>query len=439
MTDADPAPVLDRGHLLPAIVTPPPGPRSRLLALGLERVEAPGVNTVYQGQAAIAWQEARGSNVVDMDGNRYIDLTSGFGVASVGHAHPRVVAAVRAQADRLLHGLGDVHPHPGRVELAARLCDLLPVDDARVYFAASGADAVEIALETAQLATGKPGVLAFEPAYHGCTLGARAVTSRPAFRDPFTEHLHDHVHRLPYGCGHAALDEVLSRGDIGCAIVEPVIGREGGIVPPPGWLRALADTCAARGVVLIADEIFTGFGRTGYWFACQAEALRPDLMCVGKALGGGVPIAAVVGRAQLMEAWRTPGACLHTATFLASPVACAAALAVLDILEEHDLPARALALGRRIEERLGALAHGERARHPDQPGISQVRGRGMLWGVETRTAGLASAWARECLQRGVLLLAEDTHLRLDPPLVITDQQLDAALDILDQALAAVSS
>jgi 4-aminobutyrate aminotransferase-like enzyme len=420
------------------MVTPPPGPRSRRLALELERVEAPGVNTVYQGQAAIAWHRALGSNVVDVDGNRYLDLTSGFGVASVGHAHPRVVAAVRAQAGRLLHGLGDVHPHPGRARLAARLCGLVPVDDARVYFAASGADAVEIALGTAQLATGKPGVVAFEPAYHGCTLGARAVTSRPAFREPFIAHLHDHVRRLPYGCDRAALDQALGQGDIGCVIVEPVVGREGGIVPPPGWLRELAEACAARGVALIADEIFTGFGRTGHWFACQADDVRPDLMCVGKALGGGVPIAAVVGRAPLMEAWRTSGACLHTATFLANPVACAAALAVLELLDEQGLPARALALGRRIEERLRALADRERARRPEQPSIGAIRGRGMLWGVETCTAELASAWARACSQRGLLLLAEDTHLRLDPPLVITGEQLDAALDILDQALVAVS-
>jgi len=170
---------LESGSLLPEILTPPPGPRARVMAGRLEASEAPGINTLVAGATAMLWDEALGSNVVDVDGNRYIDLTAGFGVAAVGHRHPAVVTAVREQAEQLVHGLGDVYAHPARLELAERLCSLAPLADPRVYFAVSGADAVEIALKTGRLHSGRPGVLAFEPAYHGTTLGALAATARP--------------------------------------------------------------------------------------------------------------------------------------------------------------------------------------------------------------------------------------------------------------------
>jgi len=365
------------GDQLPRIVHPPPGPRSRALALDLERLEAPGVNTVAGGAGAeppILWDTARGANVQDVDGNRYVDLTSGFGVAAVGHRHPRVVAAVRRQAGRLLHGLGDVHAHPLRVALAARLVGLAPVDEPQVFFAVSGAEAVEIALETALAATGRPGIVAFDPSYHGLTLGALAATSRPAFRAPFTAYLHPHVRRLPFGCPPAAVAAALAStagsaasagsaagspaaansgrpgppehsgtpgtsasGPAGAVLVEPIVGREGVLPPPPGWLAAVARLCREAGAVLIADEIFTGFGRTGRLFAVEAEGVRPDVLCCGKALGGGLPIAAVLARRSLFQVWSTPGEALRTSTFLANPVACAAALAVPALGEQVDL------------------------------------------------------------------------------------------------------
>ncbi|MGB6335647.1 MAG: aspartate aminotransferase family protein, partial [Thermoanaerobaculia bacterium] len=346
---------LSRGDLLPKIVTPPPGRRARQLSRSLARAEAPGVNTLQAGAPTILWQEAKGANVLDVDGNRFLDLTSGFGVAAVGHRHPRVVAAVRRQAGELLHGLGDVHAHPQRVRLAARLRRRVPVDDAQVYFAVSGADAIEIALKTALLATGRPGIVAFDPAYHGLTLGALHATSRPEFQLPFARHLHSHVHRLPYGCLLGALDKVLGEGnDTGAVILEPIVGREGVIPPPAGWLRGVADLCTEHGALLVADEILTGFGRTGDWFAVDAERVRPDVLCCGKALGGGMPIAATVGRREVLAAWRTSGEALHTATFIAHPAACAAALEVLEILADDKLPQRAARLGSALEQRLGA-------------------------------------------------------------------------------------
>ena len=418
------------GDLPPRIVSPPPGPRSRALSADLRELEAPGVNTLPGGDpaaASVLWEEACRSNVRDVDGNIYIDLTAGFGVAAVGHRHPRVVEAVREQAGRLLHGLGDVAAHPLRVELARRLVRLAPVDDPQVFFSISGAEAVEIALKTALGSTGRPGIVAFEPSYHGLTLGALTVTSREAFRAPFAAHLHPHVHRLPFACDPGRVEEVLRRGDVGCVLLEPIVGREGVLVPPPGWLPDVAEICRRRSSLLIADEIFTGFGRTGRLFAVEHEGVRPDVLCCGKALGGGLPIAAVVARRDLFRCWETPGEALHTATFLANPVACAAALATLDVLEEEDLSARASRLGEDLGRRLRTW--------PERfPAVEEVRGRGLLWGVQLRTGRQAKEWTAEAWSRGVLLLAggpEGRVAQIVPPLTIGEEQMGAAVGVLE--------
>lgn len=415
------------GDLPPSILTPPPGPRSRELSAALAALEAPGVNTIAGGHPSILWEEARGANVRDVDGNLYVDLTSGFGVAAVGHRHPRVAAAVRAQADRLLHALGDVMAHPLRVELARRLVALAPVDDPQVYFAISGAEAVEIALKTALAATRRPGILAFAPSYHGLTLGALAVTSREEFRSPFAAHLHSHVRRLPFGGNLAEIEALLAAGEVGAAIVEPIVGREGVLIPPEGWLAGLAAACRRNGALLIADEIFTGFGRTGRLFAVEHVGVRPDLLCCGKALGGGVPIAAVLARRDLFRCWETPGEARHTATFLANPLACAAALATLDVLAEEELTLRAARLGDELGRRLAAWP----GRYP---AVAAVRGHGLLWGIELRTAEIAKRWMLGAWSRGVLVLAGGPEGRVGqivPPLTVREEQLAAALEILE--------
>jgi 4-aminobutyrate aminotransferase / (S)-3-amino-2-methylpropionate transaminase / 5-aminovalerate transaminase len=424
------------GDLLPQIVVPPPGPRSRELSAALRELEAPGINTLAAGAgsepapASILWEEARGANVRDVDGNLYVDLTSGFGVAAVGHRHPRVVAAVREQAGRLLHGLGDVHAHPLRIALARRLTAIASVDDPQVFFAISGAEAVEIALKTAAGATGRPGILAFEPSYHGMTLGALAVTSREAFRAPFAAHLHGHVRRLPFGTEPQRMEDELARGDVGAVIVEPIVGREGVLVPPPGWLAGLAEICRRHGALLIADEIFTGFGRTGRLFAVEHEGVRPDVLCCGKALGGGLPIACVIARRDLFRCWETPGEALHTATFVANPPACAAALAALDVLLEEDLPGRAARLGEDLGQRLAAWPQRFAA-------VAEVRGRGLLWGIEIRSREQAKRWVQEVWSRGVLLLCggpEGRVAQIVPPLTVREEQLETAVEILESVL-----
>lgn len=435
---------LVRGDSLPEIVTPPPGPRSRALCRDLARFEAPGVNTLgppgapgSQGGEPTpvpVWEEALGSNVLDVDGNRFVDLTSGFGAAAVGHRHPRVVAAVREQSEHLLHGLGDVAAHPARIELARRLADLVPVDEPRIHFAVSGADAVEVAAKTAILATGRPGLVAFAPAYHGLSLGALALSAREHFRRPFSQHLHPHVHRLPFACDPGKLDRLAARrpdGGIAAVVLEPAVGREGVVFPQPDWLSHVADVCRRHGVLLIADEVFTGFGRTGELFALDDEAIRPDLLCCGKALGGGLPIGAVAGRAELMAAWESGGEALHTGTFLANPLSCAAALAVLDVLAEEDLVARARRLGSMIGPRVAAWAFAH-------PRVTATRGRGLLWGVELESAAAAKATTTALLARGVLALAggpEGRVVQLVPPLTIAEEQLRTALDRLEECLS----
>lgn len=213
---------------------------------------------------------------------------------------------------------------------------------------------------------------------------------------------------------------LLSSQGIGCVIVEPIVGREGVLVPPAGWLAELARLCRKHSALLIADEIFTGFGRTGRLFAVEHEGVRPDLLCCGKALGGGLPIAAVVGRRDLFRCWETSGEARHTATFVANPLACAAALAVLDILEDDDLPARAARLGEKVRHRLSARG---------------VRGRGLLWGLELPSAEAAKRWTSAALGRGVILLAggpEGRVAQIVPPLTISEKLLDMALAVLQE-------
>jgi 4-aminobutyrate aminotransferase-like enzyme len=427
---SEPGAALVAGDLGPAIAVRPPGPRSRELAAVLAQCEAPGVNTVSAGPSVV-WAQAVGSNVLDVDGNRYVDLTSGFGVAAIGHRHPRVVTAIAEQSARLVHGLGDVAAHPARAELAQRLCALAPMPGARVYFAVSGSDSVEIALKTAVLATGRCDVLAFEPAYHGTSMGALALTSRQAFTAPFAAIVARTTHRLPYGCTASELEGALARcgESLACVVFEPVVGREGVHFPPPGWLASVAERARAHGALVIADEIFTGFGRTGALFASTAEGVVPDLVCCGKALGGGLPIAAVLGRSDLMAAWDRPGEAIHTATFLAHPLACAAAIATLDVLTEESLAARAATLGASIESRAG--------RWRALGGVVSVRGRGLLWAIELAEARAAGRAVERALERGLLVLtcgAEGRTLQIVPPLTIRREQLEIALDLLEEVL-----
>jgi len=419
--------------LPPALVTAVPGPRSRELARRLRAVESRNV-TCLEPEPPIFWARAAGANVWDVDGNRFLDLGGAFAVANVGHAHPRVVRAVAEQAERLLHGMGDVHPPEVKVELLEALAARFPGGGpARAVLGSSGADAVEAALKTAQLATGRAGVLAFEGAYHGLSYGALDVTWRAEFRAPFAARLPGRTWFARFG--DAEDTRRVAGGapeEIGAILVEPIQGRGGVRIPPPGFLAALRGLCDERGWLLIADEIFTGFGRTGRMFACERDAVVPDLLCVGKGLASGMPLSACLGRAEVMDAWPVShGEALHTQTFLGHPPSCAAGVAALAVLDDENLVARAARNG---AEALAFLE--ERA--AGRPGVKDVRGAGLMLGIECDTPERAARAVQGALQRGVLLLPSGDDgrvLSVTPPLCIERDALRAGLEELLSCLA----
>ncbi|MCZ6782304.1 MAG: aspartate aminotransferase family protein [Proteobacteria bacterium] len=418
--------------LAPELQTAIPGPRSRALAVRLAAVESANVTCLEP--APVFWERAQGANVWDVDGNRFVDLGGAFGVANVGHAHPRVTAAIREQSDRLLHGMGDVHPPACKVELLEALCRRFPGGGpARAILGSSGSDALESALKTAILETGRAGVIAFEGGYHGLSLGALDLTWRADFRDPFDERLAHQTRFARFGDA----DDVLRIADewggaVGAVVVEPIQGRGGERVPPQGFLSALRELCDHRGWLLIADEIYTGFGRTGRMFACEHEGVVPDLLCVGKGLASGMPISACVGRAAVMDAWpASKGEALHTQTFLGHPLGCAAALASLTVLDDEKLVENAAALG---EAALDWL----RQRLTGCDAVRDVRGLGLMLGVECTSGARAADAAAKALGRGVIVLPsgdDGSVLSITPPLSIERDTLLDALEVLAECLS----
>ncbi len=420
-----------------SIVTAVPGPRSRELAAELARYEAPGV-TYLGDDWPVFWERAEGALVWDVDGNRYLDLTSAFGVAATGHRNAAVIAAIEAQARTLIHGMGDVHPTEVRTRLLRRLAELAPGDLTKSYLATSGAEAVEFALKTALLATKKPRVLAYHGAYHGLSLGALEVAGIDKFRAPFAPLVPDRATFLPYPGRGDSLDDTLATArralerdaEIGAVIVEPIQGRGGVIVPPDGFLRGLRALCDERALLLILDEIYTGFGRTGMMFACEREGIVPDLLCVGKAIAGGVPLAATIGTPRAIDAWpASAGEALHTSTFLGNPLACAAALAQLDELERLDVCARVRAGEASLGEHLRALR--------SLSGVRDVRGVGYLWAVEFEKASRANRVVVRGLGNGLVLLQSGptgTSVTIAPPLTIEDRQLARALELFERTV-----
>lgn len=424
-------PSVDAGAALPQIVTEVPGPHSLRLARELAQSESPNI-TYLAPDFPVFWDAAAGSLVRDVDGNTFLDMTAAFGVAGVGHSHPEVVAAVKAQADKLLHGMGDVHPSAVKVALCARLALLSPLPETQVILGQNGADAVEAALKTAVLATGKRGVLAFEGGYHGLSYGALDTTARADFRAPFAGQLGRFTSHVPYGCPMSTIDAALATEEFGAVLAEPVQGRGGIVVPPDGWLRELRALCTARGVLLILDEIFTGWGRTGDWFACLHDDVVPDILCVGKAMGGGLPISACLAGRTLMACWpKSTGEALHTSTFLGNPLACAASLAALNVLERDNLPRQARTMG---AEFLGGL----RALCAEFPAVlADARGRGLMLGLVFHRRDMALSMVPAALRRGLLVLpaGDGSVLEFVPPLVVSRAQVGWCLAMLRELLS----
>jgi 4-aminobutyrate aminotransferase-like enzyme len=440
---------MDVSGELPDVKVRPPGPSSRELAARLEAVESPAfearrdTRTVASGadQAPIVYARGSGSNVFDVDGNRYVDLTAGFGALVLGHGPNAAVDAARSAMVDLPLALGDVYASELKVRACEAIAALFPEPGARVMLGLSGADAVTCALKSAALATKKMGVVAFEGAYHGLSYGPLAACGlAPSFREPFAAQLGVKVTFAPYPSqddprgASVALDETLSHvraalrtGDIGAVLVEPLLGRGGCVVPPAGLLSALRALADEAGALLVLDEVWTGMGRSGAMLASGPEGVVADVICLGKGLGGGVPISACVGRASVMQAWGAHGgSTIHTGTHFGSPPACAAALATLEAVQ-GGLTVRAASVGATFIEELTAAGTGARGRWT-------VTGRGLMVGVRLPDASRALATARALLERGYIVLtggARGDCLTLSPPLTIAPELLSAFVAALD--------
>ena len=413
------------------------------------------------GSWPIVWERAKGVHVWDADGKKYLDLTAAFGVAAAGHANPNVVKAGQKQMGKLLHAMGDVHPHAQKAQLARELSRLTferwakknPHSALRnpqwgkVIFSNSGFEAVESALKTALLATGKRGVIAFEGGYHGLGYGALNATHREHFRGPFRPQLRAFGHFAKFPTAAAdlkslelSLHKLFRREKIGAILVEPIQARGGINIPPPEFLPLLRKLCDEHGALLILDEIYTGFGRTGKWFACEHSSTVPDLICLGKALTGGFPLSACVGRADVMDtAWpASTGEAIHTSTFLGHPVGCAMALAQISEIRRLKLCERSAPLGKFL---LGEL---HRIRNPQSAIRTSPRGLGLMAGIELTlpngqpATGASLTAIKKLLHRGYIFLPEGEHanvISFTPPLTITRAQLTKAVNELKNVLA----
>ncbi len=434
------------GSLSPAVRKPVPSDTGRAWIDRLAANECPAFTTrrkrraEYSGAShdPIVWVEAKGCNVLDADGNRYVDLTGGFGVALLGHGHPAVVAAVQAQAQTLLHALGDLHPSDRKISILERLCALGPWDKTRGMLSLSGSDAITAALKTAALATGRSGVLAFEGSYHGLGYGPLSVSSySERFRQPFEAQLNPNVQFAPWPSDaddpRPFDPSKIDWRQVGAVLFEPVQGRNGVRIPPPGFLAAVESACRDHGAVLIADEIFSGLGRCGSWWRSVAEGCTPDILCVGKALGGGLPISACLGSEQVMSAWGSPDQqAIHTGTFYGNPLSAAAALATLDVIETEDLVSVCATRGASF----AAMLQDAKLR-----GVRQLRQVGLMLGVELSEPQAALRVSRELLEKGYLVLPAGQSanvIQLLPPVSLSDARFSEFTETFDATLRSSS-
>jgi 4-aminobutyrate aminotransferase/(S)-3-amino-2-methylpropionate transaminase len=429
-----------------------PGPRSRAL---MARREAAVPRGPYHATPIFA-AKAEGAVIEDVDGNRYIDFAGGIGCLNMGHRAPRVVSAIREQLDKFLHLCFSVTPYESYIALAEKLNALAPGKfPKKTFIINTGAEAVENAVKIARAYTKRPAVICFEDAFHGRTLLAMTLTSKTnPYKVGFAPFASD-VYRIPYAYPYRAesgataesfaqhLEDAFKRvvvpESVAAVIAEPVLGEGGFVVPPRDYFRILHNICRKHGILLIADEVQSGFARTGKWFASEHFGIEPDLITTAKSLGGGMPIAAVTGRAEIMDAPIVGGL---GSTFAGNPVSCVAALAAIETIEKEGLLARSTAIGKRFGERA-------RAWQKKWPLVGDVRGLGGMCALElvrnpktlepadTETKDLA----HYCYEHGLITITAGTYnniMRILVPLIITDEQLDEAFGVLEAGLATVA-
>ena len=450
------------GKSLPKVITELPGPNSKELARLTEKYEPRGIISTQKNENIIFWRKAHDANVYDVDGNLFIDCTSGFGVAAVGHSNASVTAAIQEQSNQLLHSVGEIFPHSLRAKLAEAIIQIAGRHlDYQLIFTNSGSEAVEVAIKTAILFTKKSGVISFVGGFHGQSIGALAVSSQREFRDPFTQVISPKTVFVTYpnpyrpnmlhedsDTGAMCLqsiesllqDRVSGIPDIGAIVVEPIQGVHGYIVPPPNFLSGLRVLCNKYKILLIADEIFTGFGRTGNWLAMDHENVVADITCVGKAMTGGLPLAACIAKREIMNAWDTDGfISLHGSTFAPNPLSCAAALATIEQMNSLKLIEKSEAVGQKLLEKFYELKEKFGV-------IGDVRGRGMALAIEL----VKDRYSKEpnpeatskiigfMLSKGVMCISTGypigNVIAFSPPLVISEAQLDYVVATLSEGL-----
>src|SRR5271154_699794 len=436
--------------------TPIPGPRSQAL---MKRRHAAVVRAAYHATPVFV-AKAEGAVVEDVDGNRLIDLAGGIGCLNTGHRAPAVIDALRRQLDRFLHTSFNVLPYESYIAVCERLNSLVPVKGVKkTLLVNTGAEAVENAIKIARSYTKRQAVISFEDAFHGRTYMAMAATSKTHPYKAGFEPFPSDVYRIPYAycyrCSYSmkypscevhcarhiedTFKRVVAAESVAAVIVEPILGEGGFVTPPAEFYPTLGAICRKHGILLIADEVQTGFARTGAMFACERLGLEPDLVTMAKSLSGGLPLAAVTGRSEIMDA---PGVGQLGGTFSGNPAACEAALAVLDIIEKENLCARANLLGERFRKRAAKW-------QAQWEVIGDVRGLGAMQAMElvrsqaTRepASDETAQVAQYCYEHGVVLITAGSYsnvIRLLMPLVITDAQMDEAIDVLEAALAQVA-
>jgi 4-aminobutyrate aminotransferase len=415
---------------------------------------------VWARYTALVADHAEGAYIYDERGDCYLDFSCGIGVTNTGHCHPRVVAAAQEQVGKLIHGQANIVYHQPMLRLAEKLAAIVPTGLDRFFFTNSGAEGIEAALKLARFASGRPNVIVFEGGFHGRTIGTMSLTSSKA---KYKAHTGPHmagVHFAPYpycyrcqvqrsggasdGCcqrGLPALRTLLATqaypDDVAAVLVEPVLGEGGYVVPPAGFLAELRAFCDEFGMLLIADEVQTGFGRTGSMFAVEQSGVTPDIMVMAKGLASGFPLSAIAARGDLMDKW---AAGTHGGTYGGNAVSCAAAAATIDVMRDENLPANARAQGELLRNGLRAL----QARYPF---IGDVRGLGLMVAAEMVTPDGSPDGARvkallgACLDRKLILLncgPWDQVVRFIPPLIVSAAQIEDGLRIFESALAAVA-
>ncbi len=420
------------------------------LVANLDNLLAP---SLAQDWPNLPMESAQGVYLTGTDGKRYLDFLSGFGACNAGHNHPRIVAAAREQMDKMVHApLGVIAPET-TLRLAWELGQITPGHADMFFFGNSGAEAVEGAMKLARYVTGRRGIIAFLGGFHGRTLGAASVTtSKVKYRNGQGPYIPDiYYARFPYpyrsaaptpeACAQESLDDierlfehVIAPQDVAAFLLEPVQGEGGYVIPPSGWLSELRRLCDRHGILLIADEVQTGFGRTGEWFASQALKVEPDIVCLAKSIANGYPLGATAARRDLMKQW---GAASHGTTFGGSPVSCAAALATLDVIRDENLLENARVQGTYLKQALDELK-------AETPIIGDVRGIGLMVAVEFVKPGtkepnpdMAGRVLRGALADGLIMYPcghWSQTIRLIPPLIITRDQLEHGLEIFRQAV-----